>query len=54
MRHLARLIFIGFTFLRFGLDELALSGFRQGWVRASTRRGASACAWPSSGSGPSS
>jgi ubiquinone biosynthesis protein len=34
MRHLFRLIFIVFTVLRFGLDELALSGFRQRWVRA--------------------
>jgi len=37
MRHLARLIFIVFTVLRFGLDELALSGFRQRWVRALVR-----------------
>ena len=29
-----RLVFIVFTVLRFGLDELALSGFRQRWVRA--------------------
>lgn len=34
MRHLARLVFILFTVLRFGLDELALSGFRQRRVRA--------------------
>jgi ubiquinone biosynthesis protein len=34
MRHLARLTFIVFTVLRYGLDELALSGFRQRWVRA--------------------
>jgi ubiquinone biosynthesis protein len=34
MRHLFRLVFIVFTVLRFGLDELALSGFRQRWVRA--------------------
>ena len=33
MRHFARLVFIYFTVLRFGLDELALSGFRQRWVR---------------------
>jgi len=34
MRHLARLVFIVFTVLRFGLDELALSGFRQRRIRA--------------------
>jgi ubiquinone biosynthesis protein len=33
MRHLSRLVFIVFTLLRFGLDELALSSFRQPWVR---------------------
>jgi len=33
MRHFARLVIIVFTALRFGLDELALSGFRQRWVR---------------------
>ena len=37
MRHFARLVFIVFTVLRFGLDELALSGFRQRWVRAAGR-----------------
>jgi len=37
MRHFARLVFIVFTVLRFGLDELALSGFRQRWVRVSVR-----------------
>jgi len=37
MRHLARLIVITFTVLRYGLDELALSGFRQRWVRALVR-----------------
>ena len=37
MRHLARLIFIVFTLLRFGLDELALSGFRHRWVRLLSR-----------------
>lgn len=37
MRHLARLVFILFTVLRFGLDELALSGFRQRWVRLLVR-----------------
>jgi ubiquinone biosynthesis protein len=34
MRRLLRLFFIVYTVLRFGLDELALSGFRQRWVRA--------------------
>ncbi|MDB5998850.1 MAG: ubiquinone biosynthesis protein UbiB, partial [Rhizobacter sp.] len=33
MRHFTRLLFIGFTVLRYGLDELALSGFRQRPVR---------------------
>ncbi|MBP7914136.1 MAG: ubiquinone biosynthesis regulatory protein kinase UbiB [Vitreoscilla sp.] len=33
MRFLARLIRIVFTLLRLGIDELALSGFRQRWVR---------------------
>ncbi len=37
MRHLARLLVIVFTVLRFGLDELALSGFRQRWVRVLVR-----------------
>ncbi|MEY2890914.1 MAG: hypothetical protein RJA98_822 [Pseudomonadota bacterium] len=37
MRHLARLLLIVVTVLRFGLDELALSGFRQRWVRALVR-----------------
>ena len=37
MRHFSRLVFIVFTVLRFGLDELALSGFRQRWVRALVR-----------------
>ena len=34
MRRFLRLVFIVFTVLRFGLDELAMSGFRQRWVRA--------------------
>ncbi|MFN8897593.1 MAG: ubiquinone biosynthesis regulatory protein kinase UbiB [Pseudomonadota bacterium] len=34
MRHFGRLAFIVVTVLRFGLDELALSAFRQRWVRA--------------------
>jgi ubiquinone biosynthesis protein len=37
MRHLFRLALIVFTVLRFGLDEVALSGFRQRWVRALVR-----------------
>ena len=37
MRQLFRLSFIVFTVLRFGLDEVALSGFRQRWVRALVR-----------------
>ncbi len=34
MRHLLRLGFIAITVLRYGLDELALSSFKQRWVRA--------------------
>jgi ubiquinone biosynthesis protein len=37
MRHLARLIFICVTVLRYGLDELVLSNFRQPWVRLLVR-----------------
>jgi ubiquinone biosynthesis protein len=37
MRRLWRLLFIAFTLLRFGVDEVALSGFRQRWVRALAR-----------------
>jgi ubiquinone biosynthesis protein len=37
MRHIARLLVIWVTVLRFGLDELALSGFRQRWVRLLVR-----------------
>nr|MCU0813677.1 AarF/UbiB family protein [Burkholderiaceae bacterium] len=33
MRQFARLVVIVFTVLRFGLDDIALSGFRQRWVR---------------------
>ncbi len=33
MRHVARFVFIWVTVFRFGLDELALSSFRQRWVR---------------------
>ncbi len=39
MRHLARLIVICVTVLRYGLDELALSSFRQPWVRLAVRLG---------------
>ena len=39
MRQLSRLVTIVFTLLRFGLDELALSGFRQPWMRALVRLG---------------
>ena len=37
MKRFARLAFIVFTVLRFGLDEVALSAFRQRWVRALVR-----------------
>jgi ubiquinone biosynthesis protein len=37
MGHFFRLLFIGLTVLRFGLDEVALSGFRQRWVRGMVR-----------------
>jgi len=37
MRQLGRLVFIVITVLRFGLDEVALSAFRQRWVRALVR-----------------
>lgn len=37
MRHLARLVFIFFTVLRFGLDQLALSGFPQRRARVLAR-----------------
>ncbi len=37
MRNLARLVFIVVTILRFGLDEVALSAFRQRWVRLLVR-----------------
>ncbi|MES1161892.1 MAG: AarF/UbiB family protein, partial [Rhizobacter sp.] len=37
MRHLTRLVFICVTVLRYGLDELALSSFRQRWVRLLVR-----------------
>jgi ubiquinone biosynthesis protein len=37
MRHLARLIYIWVTVFRFGLDQIALSSFRQRWVRSLAR-----------------
>ncbi|UUX96861.1 ubiquinone biosynthesis regulatory protein kinase UbiB [Aquabacterium sp. J223] len=37
MSHLGRLAFILFTILRFGLDELALSGLRGRWMRRLVR-----------------
>jgi ubiquinone biosynthesis protein len=37
LRHLGRLLFICVTVLRYGLDELALSSFRQPWVRLLVR-----------------
>jgi ubiquinone biosynthesis protein len=37
MRHVGRLLFIVFIVLRYGLDELALSAFRQRWVRLFVR-----------------
>ncbi|RZU02278.1 ubiquinone biosynthesis regulatory protein kinase UbiB [Rivibacter subsaxonicus] len=37
MRNLARLFFIAFTFLRFGLDELLLSSFEHRWLQALRR-----------------
>ena len=37
MRHVARLVVICITVLRYGLDELALSSFRQRWIRALVR-----------------
>ncbi len=37
MAHVGRLVFIVVTVLRFGLDEVALSAFRQPWVRLLVR-----------------
>ncbi len=37
MKHVGRLVFIVVTVLRFGLDEVALSAFRQTWVRGLVR-----------------
>ncbi|HET9978346.1 MAG TPA: ubiquinone biosynthesis regulatory protein kinase UbiB [Burkholderiaceae bacterium] len=37
MSQLARALYIAFTLLRFGIDDLALSGLKQRWVRALAR-----------------
>jgi ubiquinone biosynthesis protein len=37
MRQLARALYIALTLLRFGIDDLALSGLKQRWVRALAR-----------------
>jgi ubiquinone biosynthesis protein len=37
MRQLARALFIALTLLRFGIDDIALSGLKQRWVRALAR-----------------
>jgi ubiquinone biosynthesis protein len=37
MSQLARALFIALTLLRFGIDDIALSGLRQRWVRALAR-----------------
>jgi ubiquinone biosynthesis protein len=37
MRQLARALYIAFTLLRFGIDDIALSGLRQRWLRALAR-----------------
>src|SRR6195952_891248 len=37
MRHFGRLLFIGFTLLRFGVDEIALGRVRQPWLRVLAR-----------------
>ena len=37
MRQLARALFIALTLLRFGIDDLALSGLKQRWVRVLAR-----------------
>ena len=37
MRQLARALFIAFTLLRFGIDDIALSGLRQRWLRLLAR-----------------
>ena len=37
MKHFGRLVFIAFTLLRFGVDEIALGRVRQPWLRALAR-----------------
>jgi len=37
MRQLARALFIALTLLRFGIDDIAMSGLKQRWVRALAR-----------------
>lgn len=37
MRHVSRVVYIAFTVLRFGLDEVALSGFRRPWASKLSR-----------------
>ncbi|NJM34670.1 MAG: ubiquinone biosynthesis regulatory protein kinase UbiB, partial [Rhodomicrobium sp.] len=37
MRQLARALFIALTLLRFGIDDIALSGLKQRWVRTLAR-----------------
>ena len=37
MRQVARALFIALTLLRFGIDDIALSGLKQRWVRALAR-----------------
>jgi ubiquinone biosynthesis protein len=37
MRHITRLVVIAVTVLRYGLDELVLSHFKQRWVRGLVR-----------------
>src|SRR5579862_2922417 len=37
MNHFRRLVFIAFTLLRFGVDEIALGRVRQPWLRALAR-----------------
>jgi len=37
MRQLARALYIALTLLRFGIDDIALSGLRQRWLRALAR-----------------
>jgi ubiquinone biosynthesis protein len=37
LKQLARLVFIAYTLLRFGIDRIVLSGLRRGWPRALAR-----------------